>query len=173
MGECLPPVAGYRAQRALWLTAFLLMPLALFANTKEAAPASSDPAIEARMQHIANELRCLVCQNQTIADSNADLAADLREQVRGLLRSGQSDEQIIKYMTDRYGDFVLYRPPVKATTWLLWFGPGVLVLGGLAALLLVLRRRNRLPDERFEPDEDDGANAAASDVASPEVRSTT
>ena len=104
------------------------------------------------MLRIANELRCLVCQNQTIADSHADLAVDLREQLRTLLRRGDSDEQILRYMTERYGDFVLYRPPVKSTTWLLWFGPGVLLVGGVAALIVVLRRRQRMGDERFEPD---------------------
>ena len=141
---------------AAWqIAACLLLPFALAAQAKQAVPAVEDPVLEARMQRIAAELRCLVCQNQTIADSHADLAADLREQVRTMLHNGQSDEQIIKYMTDRYGDFVLYRPPIKATTWFLWFGPGVLVLGGLTALLLVLRRRSKLPDDRFEPDEED------------------
>jgi cytochrome c-type biogenesis protein CcmH len=119
---------------------------------KDAPPAAADPVLEARMLRIANELRCLVCQNQTIADSHADLAVDLREQLRTLLRRGDSDEQILRYMTERYGDFVLYRPPVKSTTWLLWFGPGVLLVGGVAALIVVLRRRQRMGDERFEPD---------------------
>ena len=105
------------------------------------------------MQRIAAELRCLVCQNQTIADSNAGLAEDLRNEVRAMLRQGQTDAQIVKYMTDRYGDFVLYRPPVKSTTWLLWFGPGVLLVGGLVTLFLVLRRRSRMGDDSFEPDE--------------------
>jgi cytochrome c-type biogenesis protein CcmH len=93
-----------------------------------------------------------VCQNQTIADSHADLAVDLREQVRSMLRRGDSDAQILQYMTERYGDFVLYRPPVKGTTWLLWFGPGILLLGGIATLFVVLRRRQRLGDDRFEAD---------------------
>jgi cytochrome c-type biogenesis protein CcmH len=104
-------------------------------------------------------LLCLVCQNQTIADSHAGLAEDLREEVRIMLRKGQSDEQIVRYMTDRYGDFVLYRPPVKPTTWLLWFGPGVLMVGGAALLLAVLRRRSRLTDDAFEPDEPDVVEA--------------
>ena len=102
----------------------LLCLVALGTFAKDAAPASDDPVIEARMLRIAGELRCLVCQNQTIADSHAGLAEDLREEVRILLRKGESDEQVVKYMTDRYGDFVLYRPPVKPTTLLLWFGPG-------------------------------------------------
>jgi cytochrome c-type biogenesis protein CcmH len=130
------------------------------ALAKDAPPAADDPAIEARMVRITAELRCLVCQNQTIADSHAPLAEDLREEVRTMLRQGRSDTEIVKYMTDRYGDFVLYRPPVKSTTWLLWFGPGVLLVGGLAILVTVLRRRARLSDDRFEPDEGDAAEAA-------------
>jgi cytochrome c-type biogenesis protein CcmH len=124
---------------------------------KDAAPVAADPALEARMMAIATELRCLVCQNQTIADSHADLAIDLRQQIRELLQKGQSDQQVMQYMTDRYGDFVLYRPPVKSTTWFLWFGPGILLVGGLAGLVIILRRRARMSDDRFEPDELDGA----------------
>jgi cytochrome c-type biogenesis protein CcmH len=120
----------------------------------EAAPAAADPALEARMLEITGELRCLVCQNQTIADSHADLAVDLRNQVLEMLRRGDSRDQIIDYMTARYGDFVLYRPPLKESTWLLWFGPGMLLLGGLAILIVVLRRRARLPADSFEPDDD-------------------
>jgi cytochrome c-type biogenesis protein CcmH len=122
------------------------------AMAREAAPVAADPALERRVQSIATELRCLVCQNQTIADSQADLAVDLRRQVREMLRRGDSDSQVITYMTERYGDFVLYRPPVKAATWLLWFGPAILLLGGLGTLAWVLRRRQALGDERFEPD---------------------
>jgi len=120
---------------------------------KDAAPATQDPVLEARMLRITSELRCLVCQNQTIADSHADLAVDLRNQVREMLRDGRSEEQVLSYMTDRYGDFVLYRPPVKPATLLLWFGPATLLVGGLCALVLVLRRRSRLADDQFEPDE--------------------
>jgi cytochrome c-type biogenesis protein CcmH len=140
------------------LILLLLCACAFTAAARDAAPAADDPVLEARMLRIASELRCLVCQNQTIADSHADLAVDLREQLRVMLRRGDSDAQILAYMTDRYGDFVLYRPPVKATTWLLWFGPGVLLVGGLATLILVLRRRARMGDERFEPDETDAAD---------------
>lgn len=122
-------------------------------QAKEAAPAAQDPVLEARMLRIAAELRCLVCQNQTIADSNAGLAVDLRNQVREMLVRGQDDKQIIDYMTARYGDFVLYRPPLKATTALLWFGPVVLLLGGVITLALVLRRRSRMAPEMFEADE--------------------
>ena len=106
----------------------------------EAPTVAADPVLEARVMAIAAELRCLVCQNQTIADSNAGLAVDLRNQVRDMLRQGQDRQQIVAYMTDRYGDFVLYRPPLKESTALLWFGPAALLLGGLAVLVLVLRR---------------------------------
>ena len=105
------------------------------------------------MMAITSELRCLVCQNQTIADSHADLAQDLREQVRAQLRAGRTDQEIIDYMTARYGDFVLYRPPMKAKTVLLWFAPAILMFGGLGWLTLILRRRSRLGDDAFEQDE--------------------
>jgi len=121
----------------------------------EAAPASADPALEARMMAISSELRCLVCQNQTIADSHAELAVDLRAQVREMLQAGKTDQQITDYMTARYGDFVLYRPPFKALTALLWIGPAAMVLIGLGALFVVLRRRSRMAADQFEPEEPD------------------
>ena len=136
-----------------WLVA-LLLALPLLGVAKEAAPAAADPVLEARLLRIAAELRCLVCQNQTIADSHADLAQDLRRQVREMLARGDTDQQILDYMTARYGDFVLYRPPVKSTTALLWYGPAVLLIGGLVALVLVLRRRSKMSPDRFDPDED-------------------
>ena len=104
---------------------------------------------------LSSELRCLVCQNQTIADSHADLAVDLRRQVREMLQSGQTEQQVIDYMTARYGDFVLYRPPFKALTALLWVGPALMVVLGLGTLFVVLRRRSRLADEAFEADDND------------------
>ena len=127
------------------------------ARAADAPEIADDPALEKRVNDIGLELRCLVCQNQTIADSHAGLAEDLREEVRGMIRKGASDEQIVKYMTDRCGDFVLYRPPVKGSTALLWFGPAALLLVGCVALVVVLRRRARLPDDRFEPEPDDEA----------------
>jgi cytochrome c-type biogenesis protein CcmH len=141
-----------------WLAvaaATLLSCAAVAALAADARPEAADPALEARMLRIASELRCLVCQNQTIADSSASLAVDLRRETRTLLRQGKSDREVIDYMTARYGDFVLYRPPLKATTALLWFGPAVLLLGGATVLLLVLRQRSRLAADAFEPDLDD------------------
>lgn len=109
----------------------------------EAKPVSEDPALEQQVMQISNELRCLVCQNQTIADSNADLAIDLRKQVREQLRQGKSEQEILDYMVQRYGDFVRYRPPVKMQTLVLWVGPFLLLAGGLIALLRFLRRRRQ------------------------------
>jgi cytochrome c-type biogenesis protein CcmH len=109
----------------------------------EAQPVAADPALEERVTALATELRCLVCQNQTLADSNAPLAVDLRNQIRERMREGASERDIIAYMVERYGDFVLYRPPWKATTLLLWLGPILLMLGGLAALYYRLARRRR------------------------------
>ena len=117
-----------------------------------AAPTAVDAVLEAKVMRIASELRCLVCQNQTIADSHAGLAVDLRNQVREMLQRGQSEAEITAYMTARYGDFVLYRPPLKTTTYLLWLGPLLMVVGGLATLVWVLRRRNRLPPSAFDPE---------------------
>jgi cytochrome c-type biogenesis protein CcmH len=139
------------------------MLLAFGALAKDAPPAAADPAIEARMLRIAAELRCLVCQNQTIADSHSGLAEDLRREVREQLSRGASDEQVVQYMTDRYGDFVRYRPPFKGTTLLLWVGPAVLLVAGIGVLAFVLRRRAKMAPEMFEPDDDaaDDADAAS------------
>jgi cytochrome c-type biogenesis protein CcmH len=133
--------------------AFCLSFLVLLGHAKEAPLAAADPVVDARMVRITSELRCLVCQNQTIADSHAELAVDLRKQVMEQIKDGKSDQQIIDYMTARYGDFVLYRPPLKTSTAILWFGPGLLLVASLFVLFLVLRRRSRLPPEAFEPDE--------------------
>jgi cytochrome c-type biogenesis protein CcmH len=126
------------------------------ALAKEAAPAVADPVLEARMLSITAELRCLVCQNQTIADSHSGLAEDLRREVREQLQRGATDAQVVQFMTDRYGDFVRYRPPFKAATALLWVGPAALLVIGLGVLVLVLRRRAKLAPDRFEADEDEG-----------------
>jgi cytochrome c-type biogenesis protein CcmH len=136
-----------------WTVGLCLAIMAMLSWGKEATPVAEDPALEARVVKISAELRCLVCQNQTIADSSAGLAIDLRNQVREMLRNGQSNREILDYMTARYGDFVLYRPPVKATTVILWFGPAILLLGGAVMLIVVLRRRSKMPPELFESDE--------------------
>jgi cytochrome c-type biogenesis protein CcmH len=104
---------------------------------------------------LSSELRCLVCQNQTIADSHADLAVDLRNQIRDMLAKGQSSDQVRDYMTQRYGDFVLYKPPFKPTTALLWVGPPLLLLAALVGLFLTLRARQRARPDAFDPDTPD------------------
>lgn len=101
----------------------------------------SNPAEERRYKELIAELRCLVCQNQSLADSNADLAQDLREEVYRMMQQGANDEDIISFLVARYGDFVLYRPPVKPTTYLLWFGPALLLLVGVVVMLRFVRRR--------------------------------
>jgi cytochrome c-type biogenesis protein CcmH len=106
---------------------------------------AEDPALEKRVQALSSELRCLVCQNQTLADSNAPLAVDLRNQVREQLKAGASEREVRDWMVARYGDFVLYRPPFNAATALLWAGPFVLLIAGIALVLRVVRRR---PPER-------------------------
>ena len=136
-----------------WLVGLLALAcLVLQADAQEAAPTAADPTLEARVLAVSSELRCLVCQNQTVADSHAALAVDLRNQVREMLRQGASDDEVLRYMTDRYGDFVRYRPPLQARTALLWTGPALLVVGGLLGLGWQLRRRARLADDAFEPD---------------------
>ena len=110
-------------------------------GAQTARPMAADPVLEARVLEIAHELRCLVCQNETIAASHADLAIDLRNQIREQLVAGRSEREILDYMVQRYGDFVLYNPPVKPVTWLLWGGPFVLLLAMLAWLWTMLRRR--------------------------------
>jgi cytochrome c-type biogenesis protein CcmH len=148
-------LSGRAISRHAWSRALLAVVIAaawVIAFAKDAAPAASDPALEERMLLIAAELRCLVCQNQTIADSHAGLAEDLREEIRKQLRNGRSDDEVRRYMTDRYGDFVLYRPPLKATTVVLWFGPLALLAIGTWMLVARLRERSRLPDDRFEFD---------------------
>jgi cytochrome c-type biogenesis protein CcmH len=141
--------------------AVLLGCAALSALAKEATPVAADPWLEARVMRVAAELRCLVCQNQSLADSDAGLAQDLRAQIRTLLREGADDAAVRRFMTQRYGDFVLYRPPLNAATVPLWFGPAALLGGGLAALFALLRRRARLGDASFEADPGDAPEPAA------------
>lgn len=112
-----------------------------FADSATEAAIAADPVTEKRLQKLSEELRCLVCQNQNIADSNAELAQDLRREVRGMIKAGKSDKEIVDFMVARYGDFVLYRPPVQGNTLLLWGGPAALLILGLVALVRYQRRR--------------------------------
>jgi len=125
-----------------WFLAIILFMPGL-AVADEAKPLADNPVAEARLKALAVELRCLVCQNQTLADSNAPLAEDLRREVREMIAKDMSDKDIIEFLVTRYGDFILYRPPLKATTTLLWVGPFVLLIAGVAALVLALRRRQK------------------------------
>jgi cytochrome c-type biogenesis protein CcmH len=112
----------------------------------DAERAFDDPALQARYEHLTRELRCLQCRSETIADSNASLARDLRRQLRELIAAGKSDAEIIEYMTARYGDYVLYKPPVAPRTLLLWAAPVLLLVGGGIAAAVVIVRKSRLPD---------------------------
>jgi cytochrome c-type biogenesis protein CcmH len=123
----------------LLIAAVALSPLIVFAA--DAVPTEKDSVAASRAVKLSEKLRCLVCQNQTIADSNAELAQDLRRQIHEQIAAGKSDDQIVDYMVARYGDFVLYQPPVKATTMLLWAGPALLLLLGVFGLARVLRGR--------------------------------
>lgn len=153
--------------RALAAWALLLWtaisPAALAA---EAQPVAEDPALERRLQVLAKELRCLVCQNESLAASRADLAVDLRRQIREQIREGRSDREIMDYMVARYGDFVRYRPPLKGTTLLLWFGPALLLVAGMTTLVLYLRRRgSRVHDATLSAEEQARADALLSQGA--------
>jgi len=126
-------------KKALLIT-LCIFNLGVFA--KDAVPLADDPLTEQRLISISEEMRCLVCQNESLAGSRSDLANDLRREIRTLIKEGKSDDQIRNFMVERYGDFVLYRPPVKPITWLLWIGPFVILMIGIAGLFVYLRRRN-------------------------------
>ena len=121
---------------------------------KDAAPLADDPVMEQRLIAISEEMRCLVCQNESLAGSRSDLANDLRREIRNLIQEGKTDEQIRSFMVERYGDFVLYRPPVKPITWFLWVGPFIILLTGIVGLLVYLRRRNQSIPSATLSDED-------------------
>ena len=151
------------------LLALLLLVLAsTWVAAKEALPAAPDPVLEQRLMTLAEELRCLVCQNQTLADSNAPLAEDLRNEIREQLRRGSSDQEVVDYLVARYGDFVRYRPPLKGTTFLLWFGPLLLLAIGFAVLLRRLLRRRKAHDlEMTAADHERAAGLLAEGEAKP------
>jgi cytochrome c-type biogenesis protein CcmH len=125
------------------LLLLLSLQMATSAFAGEATPLAEDPVVEQRLIVISEELRCLVCQNESLAGSRADLAMDLRREIRTLIKDGKTDVEIREYMVNRYGDFVLYRPPVKPITWILWFGPFLLVIGALFGLSRMVRRNQR------------------------------
>ena len=131
--------------------AFVLMASAV--RAADAVPTEQDPVTAARAVKLAEKLRCLVCQNQSIAESNAELALDLRRQINEQIAAGRTDQQIVDYMVARYGDFVLYQPPVKSTTILLWAGPGILVLIGFLILARTLRSRRAVDAPALSDDE--------------------
>ena len=144
------------------LIALLLLALAFGAAwAKEAAPLAEDPAVEQRLIAISEEMRCLVCQNESLAGSRSDLANDLRRELRTLIKQGKTDAEIRDFMVERYGDFVLYRPPVKPETYLLWAGPFLLMIVAVAVLLMYLRRRNRSVDHEPQLTSDEARRAEA------------
>ncbi len=142
--------------KILWASMLVLATFTAQAN--QATPLAEDPVLEQRLVLIAEELRCLVCQNESLAGSRADLALDLKREIRQLIKQGKTDQEVRDFMVTRYGDYVLYRPPVKPTTWLLWGGPFVLLIAGLAGLIVFLRQR-RPTDAALSPEDQRRADA--------------
>lgn len=137
------------------------------AFAKDAVPLADDPVTEQRLITISEEMRCLVCQNESLAGSRSDLANDLRREIRILINEGKTDEQIRNFMVERYGDFVLYRPPVKPITWLLWIGPFVILLAGIIGLMVYLRRRNQsMPSATLSEEDNRRIDALLQDAKS-------
>lgn len=135
---------------------YLLFVCCLAGNVhgQEARPMADDPELEKRVRALSQKLRCPMCQNETLADSPAGVAVDLRNQIREQMKAGKSEEEIIAYLTARYGDFVLYEPPVRPTTYLLWFGPFILLIGGLLLLYRYVKQRHELiPNAPLSPQE--------------------
>jgi cytochrome c-type biogenesis protein CcmH len=156
-----------RPPMALLVLACALAGAVPSAAASEAATPADDPVAEARAMRLAAELRCLVCQNQTIADSHAGLAIDLKNQIREQLRAGRTDAEVLAYMVERYGDFILYRPPLKAATGLLWYGPFALLALGGAVVVLVVRRRRPRADAAFTEAQRERAAALLADTPEP------
>lgn len=145
--------------KRLFLPGLLLALLAVqLAWAVDSAPAFDDPALQARYEALTHQLRCLVCQNETIADSGATLAGDLRRELREQLAAGQSDAQVIKFMTDRYGAFVLYKPPFEQRTWLLWLGPALFLLIGAVVAVRIIIQRAKLA--ALQPDSEEESETA-------------
>ena len=137
-------------KRSLALLVLLLLQITsvTVAQVRRPEPVKGDAALEERLHRLSQELRCLVCQNETLADSRADLAEDLRDEIREQMKAGKSDKEIIAFLTERYGQFILYRPQVTPTTYLLWFGPFLLLLIGLAVLFYYIKQRRDLIAEQ-------------------------
>ncbi|MBK6958548.1 MAG: cytochrome c-type biogenesis protein CcmH [Nitrosomonas sp.] len=127
--------------KGLFFIFFLFLLIPSVGCSKEAVPVAEDPVIEKRMLALTMDLRCLVCQNESIADSRADFSNDIRREIREQIKANKTDQEIVQFLVDRYGDFVLYNPPMKPTTILLWFGPVILFIIGLGSLIVYLRRR--------------------------------
>ncbi len=145
-------VQGWKCLAAAFLA---MLALSTSVQAKEAAPLAEDPVVEKRLIHISEELRCLVCQNESLASSRAELANDLREEVRKLIRQDKSDNQIKEYLVTRYGDFVLYRPEVKPLTWVLWFGPFLLLVLGVIGMAYYLKQRQAAAPDKAPLSEED------------------
>ena len=142
----------------------LLLALVLFSafacQAKEAVPDAADPAIEKRMIALSENLRCLVCQNESLAASQAELALDLKQEIREMMKKGESDKEIVAYLVHRYGDFVLYNPPVKSTTLLLWYGPFLFLGIGLVVLFFTIKKRhNQIAETHLSRDEEQRAQS--------------
>jgi len=157
--------------KRVMLLGFAVALIAFPAAARDAAPLVVDEAVEKRMVAITEELRCLVCQNESLAGSRADLALDLRQEIREMIKAGKSDKEIMDFMVSRYGDFVRYRPPLKPVTWLLWLGPFALLATGLAVLITYMRRRSKMTwaDDAAPLSAEDQARAARLLQAGPET----
>ena len=131
----------FNSIKGLVIIFFLFLIVPSVGWSKEAVPVAEDPVVEKRMLALTMDLRCLVCQNESIADSRADFSNDIRREIREQIKANKTDEEIVQFLVDRYGDFVLYNPPMKPTTMLLWFGPVILFIIGLGSLIIYLRRR--------------------------------
>lgn len=143
-----------KRSRVLLVMLLQLIALTAFSQVRRPEPVKGDAALEERLHKLSQELRCLVCQNETLGDSRADLAEDLRDEIRQQMKAGKSDKEIIAFLTERYGQFILYRPQVTPTTYLLWFGPFVLLLIGLAVLFYYIKqRRDLIPEQPLTSDE--------------------
>ena len=140
--------------RLLTLFFISLLPFVVMAQVKIEDKPSDDPVVEQRLAKLSQELRCLQCQNQTLAESPSSIAADLRREIREQIQAGKSDKEIVAFLTQRYGDFILYRPRVTPTTYLLWFGPFVLLIVGLVVLFRYVKQRRDAITEQPLSDEE-------------------